>query len=317
MMAKHLLTKRDRSVRYNTAQYLSARLCAMVVLWLSLAISANAAQADPAQTSAAQENTEQASENQRLPGKFVWAELVTYDAALSETFYSQLFDWHFDDDDDYRVAWHGDDPVGGIVVRPRKDPAGKSRWIAYMSVEHMAEGKAAAAAAGAKLLADTRHITGLGDLAVYADSEGALFGIIDGEGSDPGDYLADVGDWIWLQLFSRSAQRASAFYEHIGNYQRFDNPQSAGSFLLVREGYARAAISTLPAKNTDTAPAWVPFLRVADIQSTLEKAQALGGKILVAPRADLYDNRVAMIEAPDGSAVGILVWKADAAEVSR
>jgi predicted enzyme related to lactoylglutathione lyase len=310
MMLEHPMPKRSRNIWYyawtTPSRYMPFGRCAMLALCLAFATQASATQPNPAQASAAQ----------RLPGKFVWAELVTYDAALSESFYGQLFGWQFENDGDYRVAWRGEEPVGGLVVRPRKDPAGKSRWIAYMSV-HMAEAKASLATAGAKLLADSRHIHGLGDLAVYSDSEGALFGVIDSEGPDPGDFLADIGDWIWLQLFSRNAQQAGEFYERIGGYQRFDDPQNAGSFLLVREGFARAAISTMPAQNKDASAAWVPFLRVADIHSTLEQAQALGGKVLVAPRADLYDNRVAMIEAPDGSAVGLLVWKADVAEVSR
>ena len=138
-----------------------------------------------------------------------------------------------------------------------------------------------------------------------------------GAGPDPGDYLADPGDWIWIQLFSRNALEASQFYETVGGYQRIDTPQSPGSYLLAREGYARAVVSTLSPRYPDASPAWVPFLRVADMAATLEKAHTLGGKTLVAPRPDLYDNRVAMVEAPDGSAVGLLVWTAADEEESR
>lgn len=274
------------------------KLSLMVALWLAIA-------------------TQACADDQRLPGKFVWTELVTYDAGMSEEFYGQLFDWRFEDEGGYRVAWRGKEPVGGLVHRPRKDPAGKSRWIAYMSVEHIDVVKASLNEAGAHMLAEPRQIPGLGELAVFTDGEGALFGVIDSAGPDPGDYLADIGDWIWIQLFSRNAAQASQFYERVGGYQRFDNPRNPGSYLMVSEGYARAAISTLSPSHLDAGPAWVPFLRVADIEATLEKAHALGGKTLVAPRSDLYDNRVAMIEAPDGSAVGILVWKADAAEVPQ
>lgn len=249
-----------------------------------------------------------AADGNRLPGKFVWAELVTYDMPVSEKFYGTLFDWDFEDHDGYRVAWRGDEAIGGLVHRPRKDPTAKSRWIAYMSVLDMAAVKASLVALDARKIGDSRKISGLGELAVFADDEGALFGIIDTAGDDPADYLADIGTWIWIQLFSRDAERASRFYEQVGGYQRFDNPRTAGAYLLYREGYARAALSTIAPGHPDAVPNWVPFLRVADIAATLEKSTALGGKTLVAPSPDLYDGRVAMIEAPDGSAVGILVW---------
>ena len=272
--------------------------CLMAALWLAIAWPASAAA-------------------ERIPGKFVWAELVTYDTALSETFYGALFDWEFEDHDGYRVAWRGEEPVGGLVQRPRKDPAGRSRWIAYMSVEDMVAAKAVLDDAGARMIADSRQVAGLGELAVYQDPEGALFGIVRGAGPDPGDYLAGIGDWIWIQLFSRNAGQASQFYTRVGGYERFDNPGTPGSYLLAREGYARAVISTISSRYPDASPAWVPFLRVADMAATLAKARALGGKTLVAPRPDLYDERVALIEAPDGSAVGVLVWTAADEEVSR
>ena len=244
----------------------------------------------------------------RLPGKFVWTELVTYDMSLSEKFYGPLFDWDFEDHDGYRVAWRGDEAIGGLVHRLRKDPTAKSRWIAYMSVMDIATVKTSLVALDAHMIGDSRQISGLGELAIFADDEGAIFGIIDTAGPDPADYLADIGTWIWIQLFSRDAERASRFYERVGGYQRFDNPRTPGAYLLYREGYARAALSTFAPSDPDAVSNWVPFLRVADIAATLEKSTALGGKTLVAPNPDLYDGRVAMIEAPDGSAVGILVW---------
>ncbi len=257
-------------------------------------------------------------DSQRLPGKFVWTELVTYDVAMSETFYGQLFGWQFDEEGDYRVAWLGEEAVGGLIYRARVNPEGKSRWIAYVSVEDMGAVKTALQEAGAEILADSRQVAGLGELVVFADGEGAVFGVIDTAVSDPGDYLADIGDWIWIQLFSRDADRASRFYELVGGYQRVEVAQSLGTWLLVREGYARAVVSTIAAQHRDASPAWVPFVRIADMRATLDRVHALGGRTLVAPRADLYDNRVALIEAPDGSAVGVLVWTAaDDEEAAR
>ena len=127
----------------------------MAALWLAIAWPASAA-------------------GERIPGKFVWAELVTYNVALSEKFYGALFDWEFEDYEGYRVAWRGEEAIGGLVQRPRKDPEAKSRWIAYMSVEDMAAAKTVLDDAGARVLAEPRQVAGVGTLAVYEDPEGAL-----------------------------------------------------------------------------------------------------------------------------------------------
>jgi predicted enzyme related to lactoylglutathione lyase len=249
------------------------------------------------------------AEGQRLPGKFVWAELITYDIAAAENFYSRIFGWQFSDEKNYRIAWKRDEPVGGLVFRPRPDDrSAKSRWIAYISVIDIESVKKSIMAANGSAVAEPRNIDGLGELAVFADNEGALFGLINSGNSDPEDYLAEQGEWIWIQLFSRNAKESAQFYQHIGNYQRFDNPQQAGSYLLSRDGYARAAVSTISSAHADAKSVWVPFLRVENISEILDKVRTAGGKVLVEPREDLYDNRVAMIEAPDGSAVGIMVW---------
>lgn len=256
------------------------------------------------------------AENRRLPGKFVWAELVTFDIPAAERFYTELFGWQFSDDNGYRVAWQGDEPVAGLIYRERKNPQGKARWIAYISVKDMAATRSTLLAQGARAIEQPRKIDGLGELAVFADPENALFGVIHSSGDDPEDFLAAEGEWIWMQLFSRNAEQASAFYQRAGSYQRLDNPQQPGAFLLARDGYARAAISTIAARHRDTQPVWLPFVRVGDLAKTLQKAEALGGKIRVAPRTDLYAGRMAMIEAPDGSAVGLMVWQAAAAQES-
>src|SRR5260221_1242601 len=55
----------------------------------------------------------------RLPGKFVWADLVTDDIPAARKFYSQLFGWTFRTVGDYVVVCNDDRPLGGMFQRPR------------------------------------------------------------------------------------------------------------------------------------------------------------------------------------------------------
>src|SRR6185436_9790275 len=77
----------------------------------------------------------------RLPGKFVWADLVTDDVAAARKFYSGLFGWSFRDLGGYVVVANDDRPLGGIFHRPRPAdrPQAVPRWFGYISVRSVAQ----------------------------------------------------------------------------------------------------------------------------------------------------------------------------------
>src|SRR5215471_1113555 len=55
----------------------------------------------------------------RLPGKFVWADLVTDNVPAAGKFYGALFGWTFRTAGDYTIASNGDRPLCGMFQRAR------------------------------------------------------------------------------------------------------------------------------------------------------------------------------------------------------
>src|SRR5262245_21108512 len=55
----------------------------------------------------------------RLPGKFVWADLVTDDVAVARKFYNELFGWTFRNVGNYLIAANDGLPLCGMFQRPR------------------------------------------------------------------------------------------------------------------------------------------------------------------------------------------------------
>jgi len=55
-------------------------------------------------------------------------------------------------------------------------------------------------------------------------------------------------------------------------------------------------------------PVWLLFVRVKNIGESLGLTKQLGGKLLLEPRPELFDGRVAVIADPTGAAIGILEW---------
>jgi predicted enzyme related to lactoylglutathione lyase len=223
----------------------------------------------------------------RLPGKFVWADLVTDDVLTAKKFYSALFGWTFYDYGGYIVGRNDDRPLCGMFQRPRPadQPQAKPRWFGYLSVANVEKASRAALKAGGRELAAPKKMPDRGEQAVFADAEGAMFGVVKSSSGDPEDFLAEPGDWIWLQLLSRDAKKASEFYRAVGGYDIVENSETnrQSEYVLTSGGFARATVRNIRTADTKVQPAWLPFVRVNSVAESAARARQLGGKVLVDP----------------------------------
>ncbi|MHC1764527.1 MAG: VOC family protein [Verrucomicrobiia bacterium] len=250
--------------------------------------------------------------NPHLPGKFVWVDLVTDDVVAARTFYARLFGWTFQDAGGYMLGVNDERPLCGMFQRPRPadKPNAKPRWFGYISVPSVARAERAAIKAGGRLLAAPKKMPKRGEQAVFADPEGALFGVIKSDSGDPEDFLGEPGDWIWIQLISRDARKAAEFYRAVAGYDIVENDTSArpNDYVFVSKGYARAAALTLPKDKAQVAPTWLPFVRVKNVGECVAQAGQLGGKVLLAPTGEVFNGKLAIIVDPTGAEIGVMEW---------
>lgn len=247
----------------------------------------------------------------RLPGKFVWADLVTDDVPVARKFYAQLFGWTFQDLGNYTIAANDERPLCGMFQRPKPaDASAKPRWFGYLSVANVSRAEKAVTKAGGKVLAAPQPMPKRGEQAVFTDPEGAVFGVVKSSAGDPPDFLPEPGDWIWVQLLSRDAKRAAAFYRTVGGYQVVENTGTNRllDYVLTSKGYARATVRTIPRAAEQVKPTWLPFVRVKRVTESVAQAQQLGGKVLIEPNPERFDSKVAVIADPTGAAIGLLEW---------
>jgi len=247
----------------------------------------------------------------RLYGKFVWGDLVTDDVLAAQKFYAALFGWKFYDYGNYLIGMHDERPLCGMFQRPRpKDRVAEPRWFGYISVANVERARQAVTKAGGRVLAEPKKLAKRGEQAVFADSEGAIFGVVKSSSGDPEDFLAEVNDWIWIQLLSRDARKAAEFYREVGGYTIIENTTSnkLSDYVLTSEGYARATVRTIRTDDGKVLPTWLPFVRVRNVSESVVKAKQLGGKGLIEPKPELFDGKVALIADPTGAAIGILEW---------
>lgn len=247
-------------------------------------------------------------------GKVIWADLTTPDLAVAKRFYSGLFGWTFRDihfgKTDYAVASLDGRPVGGLVHR--LVPSGEQRrpaWLAFIAVRDVDATKRAAVDHGARVVFEARSYPQRGRQAVFADPEGAVFGVLDSSSGDPGDFLAGPGEWIWSSLLAQDADKEAAFYQALFGYDVFDVPSEDGSehVILSTDDFARSSVNALPT-GSSRHPHWLQFVRVVDAVDASAKAVALGGRVLVEPHVDRHGGKIAIVADPSGARFGLMEW---------
>jgi predicted enzyme related to lactoylglutathione lyase len=243
----------------------------------------------------------------------IWADLVTDDVAKARDFYARLFGWQFWGVGNYAIAMNDGQPLGGMFQKPRPagDPKARPRWFGYISVPNVGKAERAVIKAGGRVLMPAKNFPKRGEQAVFADREGAIFGVMKSSAGDPEDVLAEPGDWIWIQLLSRDASNAAEFYRAVGGYEIVENTSAnrLNDYVLVSKGFARATVRTLVTKRGDVNPTWLPYVRVKSVSESVSKAKELGGSVLIEPKPEVFQGAVAVITDPTGAAVGILEWR--------
>jgi predicted enzyme related to lactoylglutathione lyase len=242
----------------------------------------------------------------RNHGRFVWGELVTNDVGLAAEFYGATLGWTFEtygDDDDrktYTLVLAEGRPIGGMVFHERAEEAQAARWIGLISVADAAVSARKVAQAGGKIVFGPKRLGERGEVAVFADPEGALAGMVRSASGDPEDYLGGVGEWLWVELWSDDATKAAEFYAAAFGYSAQAVEGAAGMFRLSSDGKLRAGIAQKSEAVKGAKSVWLPYLRVADVDATVKKAEAAGGRVAITARA-FHGAKVAVLVDPTGA----------------
>ena len=249
-----------------------------------------------------------------IAGKFVFSELVSPNIERSEAFYGALFGWTFRpipvEGGRYAEAMSGTAGVASLVERPL--PPGSAHrpdWLPFVSSPDPDRTASLASDNGGKVLYAPRDLPGLGRLAVLADPYGGVFAVLHSSSGDPADVETADGDWIWSSLITPDPAADGNFYRALFGYDVYPIPGStSGRHLVVASGgYARASINPMPPGAPAGARArWVRYVRVQDAGAVAEKAESLGGRVLVQPHPDRDGGTIAVLADPDGAVFGVL-----------
>lgn len=224
-----------------------------------------------------------------IPGKFVWYELQCSDVPRAQAFYAELLGWknvRFPaGSTTYEMIFAGQTPdtmIGGYAPLPMGDARG-SRWITSVSVEDVDAVARAATANGGKIVDAPHDVPGAGRGARIADPAGAELSLIRSARGDAPDVEATpTGYFFWNELHTPDPATALAFYEKTVGFTHETMRNPAGDYHVVSRGrVGRGGITGhLP---PGTAPHWLPYVHVDDVDASAGRAQRLGGRIVLPP----------------------------------
>lgn len=240
------------------------------------------------------------------PGKVVWHDLITPDLTASRAFYGSLFGWTFDEvSSGYVLVRNQSRMIGGMASLDSPQQAGY--WIPLMSVADVDRSVDQVSRAGGDAVLKPFDLPGRGRVALVRDPQGAAFGIIRTIGGDPVDAKAPLNEWLWHEVWSQDVAASERFYKSlVGFTARQDDSEGLDYRFMSADGQPRMAVAQKPGDREGST--WAVYVRVADVAGMTKKAESLGATVLMAPRADVRNNTVAIITDPTGAGLVLQEW---------
>lgn len=233
------------------------------------------------------------------PGTFVWFDLITPDRERVRAYYAGLFGWEITEAegfDGYDMITNQGVKIGGIAEITEED---QPVWLGSLSASDLEQTTVDVAALGGRIVDPIQQVDDRGMMAVLEDPAGAPFVLLDTGGRDPQIKSIRVGDWLWADLYVRHMAAPASFYEGLLGMRlttvKDDDGHEVNVFMTGDT--ARAGMVKIPFEHVD--PIWLPYVRVADVEKTLERSGELGGELFFR----LGDT--AILLDPAGAAVGV------------
>lgn len=219
------------------------------------------------------------------PGRFVWHDLMTKDAATAAKFYGALFDWQFHEVPmggfTYRMILCGPGPIGGIVEEQNIPVA---HWMPYIAVNDVDAAATKIAQLGGSVCVPPTDIPQTGRFAVVGDPQGAYFSIYKGLPESPG-FDPDMpvpGRICWNELYTSDDKAGQKFYSAMFGWQ--DEPKDMGPMgtyhvqKLADKQVGGMMKNPMPPGSPSC---WVVYFFVMDLGAATQKAKQLGANAMM------------------------------------
>lgn len=237
-----------------------------------------------------------------------WVELSTPDPAGSRDFYSRLFGWKIDVQQDpqyggYGMATVGGEDVAGIGPQMQPEPTNWRLYIGTTDIDQLAE---KVRSAGGTVVAPPFDVGDQGKMAVFQDPVGTF--ISGWQAAQMRNFKSgEPNTYGWAELNAHGIERATPFYREVFGWSTKISPMGEGQPDYTEyqiEG--RSILGGMESMAPPEVPSfWQIYFNVEDVDQANQKAIDLGAKSITAP-SDYPGGRFAILADPQGGAFGLL-----------
>jgi predicted enzyme related to lactoylglutathione lyase len=116
-----------------------------------------------------------------------------------------------------------------------------------------------------------------------------------------------LGNVSWCELRTDNPRGAKAFYGSLFGWQLRNEDTSTGTYSVIElDGRPIGSISTLTQDAPNKNAQWAAYVSVSNVDALVVRALELGGRVLVAAQDIAGVGRFAVLEDPQGAALGVI-----------
>lgn len=238
-------------------------------------------------------------------GKIVWHDLLTSELRVAGNFYEKMFGWQIEYKEHSAIARNNGALVAGILEVPRREDTLRAVWIPSVSVENVDTTLGLVEANNGKVLRGPVDMDERGRAALVRDFQGADLVLLTAKGGDPVQTEAEVGDWLWNEIWTDNPSKTENFYTGVLGYDEVAQVKDDYSVFMKDDQWI-AGMRHLGENIEERV--WVPVVRVADPESLTRQVESLGGEVLIPPDESPKKGNTALISDPTGAILLIQRW---------
>lgn len=224
--------------------------------------------------------------------KFVWHDFMAADVGGAKRFYGELFGWSFKPGDHgYEHIEAAGQPIGGIMKLDPKWGA-PSHWVGYVSVDDVDKSVATITKSGGKVHMPKMDIPNVGQFAICADAEGAVFSPFHYTGKDAG--MAESNErpgmyrFCWDELLTSDMAAAEKFYGTVFGWQAEHMEMPGMKYTVLKRPGVKEDVASRAGGIMKLPPGvprsfWMTYVSVESADRTADKAGKLGATVTTPP----------------------------------
>lgn len=253
------------------------------------------------------------------PGSPCWFELITSDLPAAIDYYTGLFGWQvarvpMDDGSEYAIfSIDGREVAAAAQMDAEQAAQGQpAYWGAYFRVDDVDAAAEAVARSGGQVLVPPFEVMGHLRMAVCADPEGAAFSLMQPRAHPGVGAIREQNAVCWVELAARDIVAAESFYAGLLGWEMHDHTASpAAGYRIYANGDGQLGGLLRMTEEWGEMPAhWSLYMQVADVDASVARAQALGGRLCF-PAFDAPGvGRIARVDGPDGAGLYFITFAA-------